>query len=237
MGEALNLSQEVVHGSQSQGSDLEELWYLCPDYFPPPGSKCDLFWRFGLKSQTLEKKPRKQKNYGGSPSCSNLVPWDPTNHRAALRVCQPMAAWFSNISYLKSETIHNGSRGTHFAKFLISNFLKGLTYSALVLNSNHEFDGFELLHLTCSQYTNKKHKKADKQVIHKEYICHFSTVPTEPPSKWSPLTGQWKSIPLKDGLGGSSNDEMNVFRWGIRYSSNGPLLYFSKLPPTQSHCV
>ena len=37
MGEALNLSQEVVHGSQSQGSDLEELWYLCPDPFPPSG--------------------------------------------------------------------------------------------------------------------------------------------------------------------------------------------------------
>ena len=37
MGEALNLSQEVVHGSQSQGSDLEELWYLCPDPFRPSG--------------------------------------------------------------------------------------------------------------------------------------------------------------------------------------------------------
>ena len=37
IGEALNLSQEVVHGSQSQGSDLEELWYLCPDPFPLSG--------------------------------------------------------------------------------------------------------------------------------------------------------------------------------------------------------
>ena len=35
IGEALNLSQEVVHGSQSQGSDLEELWYLCPDPTAP----------------------------------------------------------------------------------------------------------------------------------------------------------------------------------------------------------
>ena len=37
------------------------------------------------------------------------------------------------LKYFLSETIHaqeNGSRGTHFAKFLISNFLKGLTYSA-----------------------------------------------------------------------------------------------------------
>ena len=56
------------------------------------------------KSGVLEKKPRKQKFYGDSPSCSNLVPWDPTNHRVALRVCQPMAAWFSNISYLKQFT-------------------------------------------------------------------------------------------------------------------------------------
>ena len=38
------------------------------------------------------------------------------------------------LKYFLSETIHvqeNGSRGTHFAKFLISNFLKGLTYSAV----------------------------------------------------------------------------------------------------------
>ena len=41
----------------------------------------------------------------------------------------------SNIlKYFLSETIHaqeNGSRGTHFAKSLNSNFLKGLTYSAV----------------------------------------------------------------------------------------------------------
>ena len=38
------------------------------------------------------------------------------------------------LRYFLSETIQaeeNGSRGTHFAKFLISNFLKGLTYSEL----------------------------------------------------------------------------------------------------------
>ena len=38
------------------------------------------------------------------------------------------------MKYLLSETIHaqeNGSRDTHFAKFLISDFLMGLTYSAL----------------------------------------------------------------------------------------------------------
>ena len=36
------------------------------------------------------------------------------------------------LKYFLSETIHNGSRGTHFAKFLISKFLKGLTYSPLL---------------------------------------------------------------------------------------------------------
>ena len=38
------------------------------------------------------------------------------------------------LKYFLSETIHvqeNGSRDTHFAKSLISNFLKGLTYSAM----------------------------------------------------------------------------------------------------------
>ena len=35
------------------------------------------------------------------------------------------------LKYFLSETIHNSSRGTHFVKFLISNFLKGLTYSAM----------------------------------------------------------------------------------------------------------
>ena len=53
---------------------------------------------------------------------------DLANHKAALRVRQ------SIYIYFLSETIQaqeNGRRGTHFAKFLISNFLKGLTYSAM----------------------------------------------------------------------------------------------------------
>ena len=55
---------------------------------------------------------------------------DLTNHKAALGVSQPIAA--RGLKYFLSETIHaqeNGSKGCHFAKFLISNFLKGLTYS------------------------------------------------------------------------------------------------------------
>ena len=69
--------------------------------------------------------PRKQKFYHGSPPCSGRVPWDLTNHRAALRVSQPMAAWV--LKYFLSETIlaqGNWSRGTHFAQFLVSDFLK-----------------------------------------------------------------------------------------------------------------
>ena len=46
-------------------------------------------------------------------------------------------ARISNIlKYFLSETIHaqeNGSRGPHFAKSLNSNFLKGLTYSAMAI--------------------------------------------------------------------------------------------------------
>ena len=50
---------------------------------------------------------------------------DLTNYKAALQVIQPMSAV---LKYFLSETIHaqeNGSTGCHFAKFLISNFLKG----------------------------------------------------------------------------------------------------------------
>ena len=57
------------------------------------------------KSGVLEKKPRKQNFYGGSPSRSNLVPSDSTNRRAALWISQPMAAWFLNISYMKQFTM------------------------------------------------------------------------------------------------------------------------------------
>ena len=58
---------------------------------------------------------------------------DLTNHKAVFYLGQPTNGR-PVLKYLLSETIHakeNGSRGCHFAKFLISNFLKGLTYSAL----------------------------------------------------------------------------------------------------------
>ena len=61
MGEALNLSQEVVHGSQSQGSDLEELWYLCPDPFLPPGSSGLSTWFRSADEARLETFVLKMK--------------------------------------------------------------------------------------------------------------------------------------------------------------------------------
>ena len=58
---------------------------------------------------------------------------DLTNHKAALRVRQSMHCNGGQVlRYFLSGIIQaqeNESRGTHFAKFLISNFLKGLTYS------------------------------------------------------------------------------------------------------------
>ena len=38
------------------------------------------------------------------------------------------------LKYVLSESIHNRSSGTHFDKFLISNFLKGLTYSGILFS-------------------------------------------------------------------------------------------------------
>ena len=61
IGEALNLSQEVVHGSQSQGSDLEELWYLCPDPFPPSGISGLSNWFRSANEARLETVVLKMK--------------------------------------------------------------------------------------------------------------------------------------------------------------------------------
>ena len=54
---------------------------------------------------------------------------DLTNHKAALRVRQSMAARFSDIFYLKQFKPKN--MGAEVLIFSISNFPKGLTYSAL----------------------------------------------------------------------------------------------------------
>ena len=61
IGEALNLSQEVIHGSQSQGSDLEELWYLCPDPFPPSGFNGQSNWFRSANEARLETVVLKMK--------------------------------------------------------------------------------------------------------------------------------------------------------------------------------
>ena len=85
------------------------------------------------KSGVLEKKNLESGNliavalhaqigFRRSDQSQSSSPGQPTNGRPALK-------------YFLSETIHaqeNGSKSTHFAKFLISNFLKGLTYSAMI---------------------------------------------------------------------------------------------------------
>ena len=107
--------------------------------------KCDCFWWFWPKnwngwsdnlqtfhkekSGVVERKPRKRKFYPGSSSLWKLI------FKKKQIFSTIFQARISNIlKYFLSETIHaqeNGSWGTHFAKSLVSNFLKGLTYSAL----------------------------------------------------------------------------------------------------------
>ena len=74
------------------------------------------------------KRIRKRKFCGGSRSLWIVI--FKTNKKSTF-----FQALISNIlKYFLSETIHaqeNGSRGTHFAEVLISNFLKDLTYSAV----------------------------------------------------------------------------------------------------------
>ena len=62
IGEALNLSQEGVHGSQSQGSDLEELLYLCPDPFPSSGISGLSNWFRSANEARLETVVLKMKH-------------------------------------------------------------------------------------------------------------------------------------------------------------------------------
>ena len=78
------------------------------------------------KSGVVEKKPRKRKFYPGSNSSWKLI--------FKKNKYFPLFSQQKSQIFL-SETIHaqeNGSRGPHFAKSLNSNFLKGLTYSAMV---------------------------------------------------------------------------------------------------------
>ena len=77
---------------------------------------------------------------------------DLTNQKAALWVSQPMAARLSNISYLKQFTSKKMGAEVvcHFAKFLISNFLKGLTYSAMIRISEMFHYEYHIV-LVCSE--------------------------------------------------------------------------------------
>ena len=107
--------------------------------------KCDFFGDFGQKTRTaglimLKLSTKVNQVFWGK----NL---ENENFMAAAIHCEN---WYfkktnifhyfpsKNLKYSQiflSETIHaqeNGSRGPHFAKSLNSNFLKGLTYSALL---------------------------------------------------------------------------------------------------------
>ena len=86
--------------------------------------KCDFFPVLGQKTgragQTILKLPTKRNQVFSKKNLEN----------GSANQCNGGPV----LKYFLSETIHaqeNGSRGTHFAKFLISNFLKGLTYSAM----------------------------------------------------------------------------------------------------------
>ena len=111
--------------------------------------KCDFFGVFGqktgragqiilklstMRNQVFERKNLENENFMAvalhaqigfrrSDQSQSSTPGQTINGGPVLR-------------YFLSETIQaqeNGSRGTHFAKFLISNFLKGLNYSAVLL--------------------------------------------------------------------------------------------------------
>ena len=56
------------------------------------------------KSGVLEKNLENKKTLSRQPFMLELGSENLTNHKAALRVRQPMAAWFSDIFYLKQFT-------------------------------------------------------------------------------------------------------------------------------------
>ena len=118
--------------------------------------KCDFFGDFGQKTRTaglimLKLSTKVNQVFWGK----NL---ENENFMAAAIHCEN---WYfkktnifhyfpsKNLKYSQiflSETIHaqeNGSRGPHFAKSLNSNFLKGLTYSALLLSLSLEVNAGE----------------------------------------------------------------------------------------------
>ena len=106
--------------------------------------KCDFFGDFGQKTRTAGLIMLKLSTN------MNQVFWEKNlENENFMRTAVHCENWYfkktnifhyfpsKNLKYSQiflSETIHaqeNGSRGPHFAKSLNSNFLKGLTYSAL----------------------------------------------------------------------------------------------------------
>ena len=74
------------------------------------------------------------------------------------------------LKYLLSETIHaqqNGRRGTHFAKFLNSKFLKGLTYSAMSSRTK-----YRLMRITDSTLWNdRSNQSMSSQISEQSEFC------------------------------------------------------------------
>ena len=105
--------------------------------------KCDFFWRFWPKnwnswshdietfhtekSGVLEEKPQKRKILRRQLFMLKLATIRSDQSQSSTPGQSPDGS--PVLKYFLYETIHNGNRGTHFTKFLISNFLRGLTYS------------------------------------------------------------------------------------------------------------
>ena len=125
----------------------EQLPIFCHKYFFT--WKMWFFWRFWPKNwngwpdnfETFHKeksgaleKSLENQNFITAALHAQIGFWRSDQSQSSTRG-QPTNSGLG-LKYFLSETIHaheNGSRGTHFAKFLISNFLKGFTYSALLI--------------------------------------------------------------------------------------------------------
>ena len=79
------------------------------------------------KSGVLEEKPRKRKILRRQLFMLKLATIRSDQSQSSTPGQSPDGS--PVLKYFLYETIHNGNRGTHFTKFLISNFLRGLTYS------------------------------------------------------------------------------------------------------------
>ena len=76
-----------------------------------------------------------------------------------------MAAWFSNISYLKQFTPKKMGAEVLILPFLISDFLKSLTYSALIVNLSCCTIAIIVNFLCCNSETNFLRRRCRRKVL------------------------------------------------------------------------